>query len=103
MELTGGESPSGIPVRLRSGTISGAGVLDGRGLARFALVDDQHQPVTESTAWNHDWEATAITFGAEVDESPQTRQRVRDFARARLAAPAGDAFLAEILAAESDY
>jgi hypothetical protein len=28
---------------------------------------------------------------------------VRDFARLRLAAPAADAFLAEVLAAESDY
>ena len=103
VELSGGDSPSGIPVRLWSGTVGGVGVLDRRGLASFTLVDAQQQPVTESTAWNHDWQATAITVGAEVDESPQTRQRVRDFARARLAAPAGDAFLAEILAAESDY
>jgi hypothetical protein len=36
-------------------------------------------------------------------ESEQTRDRVRQFARARLAAPADDAFLAEIVAAESDY
>ncbi len=41
--------------------------------------------------------------GADVDESPQTRQRVRDFARTRLSTLAGDALLAEILAAESDY
>jgi hypothetical protein len=34
---------------------------------------------------------------------PQTRERIRDFARARLREPAGDAFLAEVLAAESDY
>jgi hypothetical protein len=33
----------------------------------------------------------------------QTRERVRDYARSRLRAPAADAFLAEILAAESDY
>jgi hypothetical protein len=31
------------------------------------------------------------------------RQRVRAFARARLARPGSDAFLAEIVAAESDY
>ncbi len=103
VELSDGDSPSGIPVRLRSGTIGGVGVLDGRGRASFPLVDAQQQPVTESTAWNHDWQATAVTVGAEVEESPETRQRVRDFVRARLAAPAGDAFLAEILAAESDY
>jgi len=38
-----------------------------------------------------------------VDESTQTRDRVRAFARDRLAVPEADAFLAEILAAESDY
>lgn len=103
VQLSGGDSPSGIPVRLHSGDLSGAGVLDDRGQARFALVDAHREPVTESTAWNHDWEPTMVTVGADVDESPQTRQRVRDFARARLAAPASDAFLAEILAAESDY
>ena len=103
VQLSGGDSPSGIPVRLRSGALSGSSVLNGRGQARFALVDAQQQPVSESAAWNHDWEGTTVTVGADVDESPQTRQRVRDFARARLAAPAGDAFLAEILAAESDY
>ena len=41
--------------------------------------------------------------GLGIVISPETRQRVRNFARARLAAPAGNAFLAEILAAESDY
>jgi hypothetical protein len=59
--------------------------------------------VAESTAWNHDWEDNEVTVGVDVDESPETRLRVRDFARARLAAPADDAYLAEILAAESDY
>ena len=44
-----------------------------------------------------------MTIGADVEESPQTRERIRDFARARLRRPAGDAFLAEVLAAESDY
>ena len=103
VQLSGDDSPSGIPVRLRSGLLSGAAVLDDRGQARFGLIDDQRQPVAESTAWNHDWEGTEVTVGADVDESPETRLRVRDFARARLAAPAGDAYLAEILAAESDY
>jgi hypothetical protein len=102
VQLSGGDSPSGIPVRLRSGAISGSGVLDDRGQVRFMLADAL-QPVTESTAWNHDWQPTTVTVGADVEESPETRLRVREFARARLAAPAGDAFLAEILAAESDY
>jgi hypothetical protein len=44
-----------------------------------------------------------VTIGADVGESPQVRQRVRTFARARLARPGPDAFLAELLAAESDY
>lgn len=104
VELSAGDSPSGIAVRLRSGALSGEGVLDDRGQASLPVVDTRYQqPVTESTAWNHDWDRTTVTVGADVDESAQTRQRVRDFARARLAEPAGDAFLAEILAAESDY
>lgn len=104
VELSAGGSPSGIAVRLRSGPLRGEGVLDDRGQASFPLIDTQHRrPVTESAAWNHDWQATTVTVGADVEESAQTRQQVRDFARARLAAPAGDAFLAEILAAESDY
>jgi hypothetical protein len=101
--LSGVESPNGITVRLRSGTFGGEGVLNGRGQADFPLLDAQQQPVSESAAWNHDWVSTVVTVGAAVDESPQARDRVRDFARARLATPAGDAFLAEILAAESDY
>ncbi len=47
-----------------------------------------------------------MTIGADLKESVESldiRQRIRDFARARLRGPAGDAFLAEVLAAESDY
>jgi hypothetical protein len=44
-----------------------------------------------------------VTVGADTDESPQTRERIREFARSRMRQPAGDAFLVEILAAESDY
>lgn len=59
-----------------------------------------------SAAWNHDWRPMTVTAGTDVahsEESPETRERIRDVARARLAGPAGDAFLAEILAAEPDY
>lgn len=106
VELTGAGSASGIAVRLRSGTISGVGVLDDDGQATFPLMDTQQQRITEMAAWDHDWRTVAVTVGADLKdsvESPQTRQRIREFARARLAEPAGDAFLAEILAAESDY
>jgi hypothetical protein len=81
-------------------------VLDADGVATFPLVDGQLGPVTESAAWDHDWRSTAVTVGVDVEESvdaPQTRERIRDFARARLRGPAGDAFLVEVLAAESDY
>lgn len=71
--------------------------------ARFLLLDAEHQSITELAAWDYDWPRTAVTTGVDVPESPQTRQRVRQFARARLDRPADDAFLAEILAAESDY
>jgi hypothetical protein len=103
VEISGYGSSTGIAVRLRSGTIVGTGVLDADGTATIPLVDAQNHPQTESAAWDHDWRTTAVTIGADVQESPQTRERVRDFARARLNQPAGDAFLAEILAAESDY
>jgi hypothetical protein len=103
IELSGQRLASGIAVRLRSGALSGSGVLDADGVAEFPLVDGQQQPITESAAWDHDWRSTSVTVGADVRESPQTRERIRDFARARLRAPAGDAFLAEVLAAESDY
>jgi hypothetical protein len=103
VELSGPGLASGIAVRLRSGALDGAGVLDADGVAAFPLIDGQQQPVAESAAWDHDWRSTVVTVGADVEESPQTRERIRDFARARLRGPAGDAFLAEVLAAESDY
>jgi hypothetical protein len=106
VELSGQGLASGIAVRLRSATLGGSGVLDADGVAVFPLVDGQQQTVTESAAWDHDWRSTAVTVGAdskESVESPQTRERIRDFARARLRGPARDAFLAEVLAAESDY
>ena len=103
VELSGPGLASGIAVRLRSGSIGGAGALDADGVAEFQLVDAADQPVTESAAWDHDWRSAAVTVGADVRESPQTRERIRDFARARLRGPAPDAFLAEVIAAESDY
>jgi len=103
VELLGSDPASAIAVRLRSGTIGGDGVLDADGRATFSVVDAQVQAITESTAWNHDWRETTVAIGADVEESPQTRERIRDFARARLNRLAGDAYLAEVLAAESDY
>ncbi len=106
VELSGIGSAGGIAVRLRSGDFSGAGVLGADGRSTFALIDAQEQSVTETAAWDHDWRPTVVAVGADLTgsaESPQTRERVRDFARARLAEPTGDAFLAEILAAEADY
>jgi hypothetical protein len=97
---------AGVSVRLRAGTVSGAGVLDVDGRATLPLIGAGQQPVTETQAWDHDWPATTVTIGADVDDSDdaaRTRERIRAFARARLARPGPDAFLAEILAAESDY
>jgi hypothetical protein len=103
VELSGSGSPNGIAVRLRSGAVGGVGVLGADGRAAFPILDDEDQPLTEHAAWNHDWRDTTVTVGAEVDESAQTRERIRDLARARLSRPADDAFLAEVLAAEADY
>lgn len=102
--VIGPDPAAGMEVRLRSGAISGTGVLDADGRATLPLVDGQQRPVTESAAWDHDWTATSVTVGADVaGETRETRERVRDWARARLDRPGDDAFLAEILAAESAY
>jgi hypothetical protein len=102
-ELSGMGSAAGIPVHLRSGPVSGAGILDADGAASFPLIDEHHSPIAETVAWDHDWRTTLVTVGADVQESPDIRQRIRTFARTRLSQPGADAFLAEILAAESDY
>ena len=101
--LSGLGSPNGVAVRLRSGPFAGEGVLGADGRVTFPVLDSDQQPIPESAAWGHDWRATTLAVGADAGESAQTRERVRKFARARLASPADDAFLAEIVAAESDY
>jgi hypothetical protein len=92
-------SAAGVPVRLRSGDVDVTGVLDERGTAALTL------PISESAAWNRDWTSTSVAVGqaGSVGEDRATRDRLRAFVRSRLATPAADAFLAEILAAESDY
>ena len=97
---------AGIEVRLRAGPFSAAGVLSAAGRASLPVVDAAGRPVPEVQAWNHDWTTTTVSVGADVGDSEagaDVRRRLRDFARARLARPAADAFLAESLAAESDY
>ncbi|PRC41325.1 hypothetical protein C6A85_000000116230 [Mycobacterium sp. ITM-2017-0098] len=102
-ELSGPGSPTGIPVRFSSGGVGGTGSLDPAGTATLALLDADSAPVTETVAWNRDWRQTAVTIGADIGEDRAVRDRVRAFARTRLRQPDADAFLAEILAAESDY
>ena len=101
--IQGADSPAGIPVRLHAGGLRASGTLDEAGRATLVLVDESGRRATQSAAWDHDWSQTAVTVGVDVEESPQTRERVRRFARQRLTRPAPDAYLAEILAAESDY
>jgi hypothetical protein len=101
--LIGPDPAAGIPVRLRSQAIVGAGVLDADGQATLPLLDVPPGPMTEAVAWNHDWSATSVIIGAETAESREIRERVRRWARARLDMPPPDAFLAEILASESAY
>lgn len=90
-------SAAGIEVRLRCADITAAGVLAADGTATLPLG------ISESAAWNQDWTTTELVVGAPgVGEDPQLRDRLRAFARARLSG-VDDAFLAEVLAAESDY
>lgn len=101
--LVGPDPATGIAVRLRSGPIDGAGTLDATGRATLPLSDARGGPLTESGAWDHDWSAASVLVGADTTETPETRERLRRWARARLARPPHDAFLAEILASESSY
>jgi hypothetical protein len=104
--VIGPDPATGVAVQLRSGAISGSAALDADGRASLPLIDGQQRPVTESMAWDHDWSATSVIIGAPASgatETRETRERVRRWARARLGRPGDDAFLAEILAAESDY
>jgi hypothetical protein len=101
--VIGPDPATGIAVRLRSAAIGGAGTLDAIGRATLGLQDTQGRALTESAAWDHDWSMTSVVVGAETMEAPETRERVRRWARARQNLPPQDAFLAEILAAESAY
>ncbi|WNG79905.1 hypothetical protein C6A86_016675 [Mycobacterium sp. ITM-2016-00316] len=90
-------SAAGIEVRLRCADITAAGVLTADGTATLTLE------ISESAAWNQDWTATELVVGSPgVGEGRQLRDRMRELARSRLSG-ADDAFLAEVLAAESDY
>ena len=101
--VIGPGSPAGIPVTLRHNGFHAAGALDENGRAAVPLVGEDNRPATAHQAWDADWSATALTVGADVEEGPEVRDRVRQFARQRLSRPLPDAYLAEILAAESDY
>ena len=89
-------SAAGVAVRLRSGPITADGVLAADGTATVALS------LSESAAWDHDWSAASVIVGAGAGEDRAARDRLRAFARSRLQGTT-DAFLAEVLAAESDY
>ena len=104
--LVDGASAGGIAVRLSAGSVGAAGILDATGTAVLPLVDQRDDEITELQAWDHGWSTATVTVGADRPvpaEAAALRQRVRDVARARLARPGPDAFLAEVLAAESDY
>ncbi|MCW2511112.1 MAG: hypothetical protein JWR11_154 [Mycobacterium sp.] len=106
--LTGEATARSVDVRLHSGEVVGTGVLDANGAAALTLTGADGRELTENQAWDHDWSATTVSVGPHrtgVDSTEATalRQRIREFARARLAHPGPDAFLAEIVAAESDY
>ena len=105
VELLGPGSPEGVAVRLRSGGFGGSGVLDGRGRASFPLVD-----AAAATGGGISRLEPGLA-GRNGDSRGRRRRRIgpdtRPGARLRSEAVGGacwpDAFLAEILAAESDY
>ncbi len=102
--LSGLDSPLGIEVEIRGSGCAASGFLDATGRAVLELHDPEGQPLSETQAWNLDWPHTSVRVGAAgAGESVSDRDRVRAVARARLAVPGTDAFLAELRAAESDY
>lgn len=101
--VVGPGTPAGIPVALRCAGFTALGALDETGRATIELLDAANRSISAIDAWDLDWSAAEVTVGAATDEPAQARDRVRRFARQRLAAPGPEAYLAEILAAESDY
>ncbi|MCZ8379779.1 hypothetical protein O6P37_12970 [Mycobacterium sp. CPCC 205372] len=106
--LLGAASPAGLPVRVSSGHVSGTGALDADGHAAVPLYDGTGIALSAGAAWDHDWQPTVVSVGADgptvaANETRETRDRARAVARRRLAQPGDDAFLAEILTAEADY
>jgi hypothetical protein len=102
--VIGPEPATGIAVQLRSGVIGGSGALGADGAATLPLLDGRQRPLTESSAWDHDWSAACkVVVGAPVSETREIRERIRRWARSRLDRPPHDAFLAETLASESAY
>lgn len=101
--LSGLDQAAGIAATLRCGSWHGSGVFDAAGRATLPILDADGTPLLKAQAWNTDWSAAELTVGAGAGEPAEIRARVRALARARLAEPSDDAFLAELLAAESDY
>lgn len=110
--LAGPDSPAGIGVELGGSGCVGSGILDAAGRAVLTLREPDGRRLSETRAWNLDWSPTTVRVGTPgVTESATDRDRVRAFARARLAravadsrrVAADDPFLAELRAAESDY
>ncbi|OBC05836.1 hypothetical protein A5784_10680 [Mycobacterium sp. 852013-50091_SCH5140682] len=110
--VCGPDHPAGIAAAVRCGDYRGTGVLDADGRAALAVLGADGAALPESHAWNLDWSPAEVAIGATAAGEPQhVRDRVRAFARnrlaavsdTRLAAVAADAYLAEVLAAESDY
>ncbi len=102
--ICGPDSALDLPITLHCGVFQAIGVLDAEGAATLPVLDTNGQPAGEMQAWNADWSVAEVSVGAgRAADSSESRDRVRRFARARLAVPPADAFLAELLAAESYY
>ena len=69
-------------------------MTDPAGVSTYLVVDGEN---IDATLGN-----SVLGRRPNPEERPRW-ERVREFARSRLSQPGGDAFLAEILAAEADY
>jgi len=103
VELSGPGSPKGIVARLRSGPFGGAAFFAPTG-ARCRLSSTRISNRSRNRLLGVIIGAYRRGVSGPIRGSRRRRASgSADFARSRLASPADDAFLAAILAAESDY
>lgn len=85
-------SAAGLAVRVEHPTFDAvSGALDEDATSALAL------PLTPPQAWTTDWETLDVSVGVPVSEPAELRQRIRRFARGRLASRDELTYVAEVV------